>query len=128
MTFNIKAHTDYDAEHPEQVTFYFGSSDDYGPGHCILEIGKWLADNKIASSVFSFTGTNKCTMLIPSEEARVLIRLTYEMYIEPPEPDEWVAYTGFLPGTLQQKQILGRRSGSVENPCCEISVGDTTKK
>jgi hypothetical protein len=127
MTFNIKAHTDYDVEHPEQVTFYFGSSDDYEPRHCILEIARWLSENKIAISVFSFPSINKCTMLIPSEEARVLIRLTYEMYIEPPE-NWWEVHTGFLTGTLPQKQSVGRSTRLIGNPCCEISVGNTTKK
>jgi hypothetical protein len=127
MTFNIKVQTDYDATNPDQVTFYFGNSGAYGPGHCILEIAKWLAENKIANSVFSFPGINKCTMSIPSEEARVLIRLTYEMYIEPPK-NEWSPLTHFYPGTLSHKQIRGRRSSTVENPCCEISVGDPTKK
>jgi hypothetical protein len=98
MTFNIKAHTDYDTEHPDWVTFYFGSSDDSGTGRCILELSRWLFENEIKNTVISFDTDDNCILAIPSEEARVLICLTYDMYIVPTDYDRYND-VGYLPGT-----------------------------
>jgi hypothetical protein len=88
MTLNIAAHTDF-YERPDWVMFHFGGGTNHEAWHCVLEIGNWLIENEIEYTIISFQ-CNQSVISIPSEEARVLIRLTYEMYIEPPdEPIAW---------------------------------------
>jgi hypothetical protein len=80
MTLNIEAHTDYNPDNPALVRFYIDRHDNNVAWQGALEVGNWLNENKIEHTIIAFSD-ERISAVIPSEEARVLIRLTYEMHI-----------------------------------------------
>lgn len=81
MTPNIKVHTDFSDRRPTMVRFYIENSDNNVSFHAGVEVGNWLIENKIEHTIVAFSDV-RISALIPSKEARVLLRLTFDMYVE----------------------------------------------
>tara|TARA_R110000851_G_scaffold299418_1_gene455417 strand:+ start:601 stop:891 length:291 start_codon:yes stop_codon:yes gene_type:complete len=87
MTHNIKVRTDYRASSPGLVRFQIDESDINTAWEAVIEISNWLIENKIEYTVAAFSDL-KVSVIIPSEEARVLVRLTYDMVVDAAD-DSW---------------------------------------
>jgi|TARA_R110000851_G_scaffold68585_1_gene154121 hypothetical protein len=81
MTLNIKVRTDFRSWSPGLVRFQIDESDVNTAWEAAIEIGNWLIENKIEYTVVAFSD-EKVSVVIPSEESRVLVRLTYDMVVD----------------------------------------------
>ena len=87
MTLNIKVRTDFRSWSPGLVRFQIDESDINTAWEAVIEISNWLIENKIEYTVAAFSDL-KVSVIIPSEEARVLVRLTYDMVVDAAD-DSW---------------------------------------